>query len=275
MGLPEFVNPDFIPELGHLEPVSATSEVLYARSRASSMRSSLSPNPQGPGKCTIRSPKASHFRCDPPTISQEILHMLNFKTVFSTGKVLVGALLIVGLAGPASAGNVWSWRTEDGSFAFTDDSKRIPAKHRGEAKRKSMGKLTRYERFTEVSAEVDRPYSDRIHERRSALRARTGAAPMSAVAVAPRSDETGLAFSVSGSGGRYGDGTRVLVPFGGNQTSSDDVPTTIENIRVKPRHSLATRHLTVVKKGDRIVSVIKNELNQRGVNGTPESDFDQ
>jgi hypothetical protein len=275
MGLPEFVNPVFIPELGHLEPVPATFALPIVWPRATSMCSPASLHPQLPGKCVMRSPKASHFRGDPPTINQEILLMLNFKTVLRIGKVLVGSLVIAGLAGPAFAGNVWSWRTEDGSFAFTDDSKRIPAKHRAEAKRKSMGKLTRYERFTKLSADVDQPYADRIHERRSELRERTAAVPMGAVAVAPRSDETGLAFSVSGSGGRYGDGTRVLLPLAGNQTASDDEPTTIESVRVKPRHSMATRHFTVVKKGDRVVSVIKNELNQRGVNGTPESDFDQ
>jgi hypothetical protein len=205
----------------------------------------------------------------------EALHMLKLKTVLRIGKVLVGSLLIAGLAGPAFAGNVWSWRTEDGSFAFTDDSKRIPAKHRTEAKRKSMGKLTRYERFTKVSGETEKPYTDRVRDRQSEFRARTATAPMGAYAGAARSNDVGLAFGVSAGGGREGAGTQILVPLNPNRTSSDFEPTTVESIRVKPRHSMATRHFTVVKKGDRIVSVIKNELNQRGVNGTPESDFDQ
>jgi hypothetical protein len=62
----------------------------------------------------------------------------------------------------------------------------------------------------------------------------------------------------------------------GNQASSDFEPTTIESIRVKPdlMKSLASRHWTVVKKGDRIVTVIKGELRQRPLDGPSESDFD-
>jgi hypothetical protein len=200
--------------------------------------------------------------------------MLKVKTVLRIGKILLGSLLVAGLAGPAFAGNVWSWRTEDGAFAFTDDSKRIPAKHRAEAQKRSMGKLGRYDRFTKINAEIEKPYTDRVRDRQSELRQRTGTAPMGVVHRAARSNDVGLAFGVSAGGGREGEGTQVLVPLNPNRTSSDSEPTVIENIRVKPRHSLATRHATVVKQGDRIVSVIKNELNQRGVNGTPESDFD-
>ena len=79
--------------------------------------------------------------------------MLKVKTGLLVGKLLLGAILVAGLAGPAFAGNVYSWVTDDGTYAFTDDSKRIPAKHRAEAKKRSMGKLTRYERFTKVSSE--------------------------------------------------------------------------------------------------------------------------
>ena len=205
----------------------------------------------------------------------EALLMLKVKTVLRFGKILLGSLLIAGLAGPAFAGNVWSWRTDDGAYAFTDDSKRIPAKHRAEAKRKSMGKLTRYERFTEVSADVEKPYAERIHERRSALRARTETAQLSAADGAARTNDLGLAYSVVSSGGRdRASGTSLMVPLGKNQASSDSEPTTIESIRVKPTQSLASRHWTVVKKGDRIVTVIKGELRQRPLDGPSESDFD-
>ena len=97
--------------------------------------------------------------------------MLKVKTGMGFGRLLLGAVLIVGLAGPSFAGNVYSWVTEDGTHAFTDDSKRIPAKHRDEARRRSMGKLSRYERFTEVDApESKESYEDRILARRDALR---------------------------------------------------------------------------------------------------------
>jgi hypothetical protein len=37
---------------------------------------------------------------------------------------------------------------------------------------------------------------------------------------------------------------------------------------------MATRHWTVVKKGDRIVTVIKGELNQQPLKARSESSFD-
>jgi len=200
--------------------------------------------------------------------------MLKVKPVLRFGKLLLGALLVVGLAGPAFAGSVWSWRTDDGSFAFTDNPKRIPAKHRAEARRRSMGKLSRYERFTNVSVETDKPYAERIRDRQSDFRAMNSAAPEGAVDGAVRASGTGIVFGVPASGGRgrAGSGTSIMVPV--DQSHSDAQPTTIESIRVKPHNSLASRHWTVVKKGDRIVTVIKGELRQRPLDGPSESDFD-
>jgi hypothetical protein len=99
---------------------------------------------------------------------------------------------------------------------------------------------------------------------------------MGVVLEASRSNETGLAFGVPASGGRgrAGAGTSIIVPLDANQDASDSRPTTIESIRVKPTDSLASRHWTVVKKGDRIISVIKGEKRQRPLDGASEADFD-
>ncbi len=204
--------------------------------------------------------------------------MLKLKNLLRFGECLFGAILLVGLAGPASSGDVWSWRTEDGAYAFTEDSKRIPAKYRAEARRRSLGKLTRYERFTEVSNELDQPYADRIRERRSALRAISATAPLGAIVgvTATSFPEQILTVPVTGGGGRSGGRSSVslAVPLTGGQTSSDAELTTIESIRVKPRESMATRHWTIVKKGGRIVTVIKGELNQGPLKSASESSFD-
>ena len=200
--------------------------------------------------------------------------MLKVKTGLRVGKFLLGALLVAGLAGSAFAGNVYSWVTDDGTYAFTDDSKRIPAKYRAEARKRPMGKLTRYERYTEVSSDTKAPYAERIRERRLELRKMAAAAPVGAVVGAMQSQATGLVYSIPVSGGRGGgEGASVQVPIGG-QASAASRPTTIESIRVKPPHSLASRHWTVVKKGDRIVTVIKGELNQQPLQSKSESDFD-
>ena len=197
--------------------------------------------------------------------------MLKVKTGLRVGKFLLGFFLVAGLTGPAFAGNVYSWVTEDGTYAFTDDSKRIPAKHRAEARKRTMGKLTRYERFTEVTSDSKTPYAERIRARRLELREMARTAPRGAVIGATQSRASGLVYSIPVSGGRRG--ASIQVPIG-DLASADLEPTTIESIRVKPSDSLASRHWTVIKRGDRIVTVIKGELNQRPLDSTPESDFD-
>lgn len=198
--------------------------------------------------------------------------MLKIKTGIRLGHLFAGSLLVIGLAGPAFAGNVYSWVTDDGTYAFTDDSKRIPAKHRNEAKRKAMGKLTRYERFTGVETEKSKQsYGDRVLARRDALRT----APEGAVAGAVVSAGPSMDYTVAVTGGttRSGrNGVSLRVPMGAQDGS--DEPTVIESRRMDPSDSLATRHWTIVKKGDHVVSVIKGERRQRPLKALSESDFD-
>ncbi len=196
--------------------------------------------------------------------------MLMVKTGLRIGKLLLGAVLVAGLAGPAFAGNVYSWVTDDGTYAFTDDSKRIPAKYRAEAKKRPMGKLTRYERYTSVSSDIDSSYAEKIRARRIELREMAATTSLGAVTGAVQSRVAGDFPVTVGSGRR---GALIQVPVG-ILASADSDATTIESIRVKPRHSLATRHWTVVKKGDLLVTVIRGELRQRPLKSKSESDFD-
>lgn len=202
--------------------------------------------------------------------------MLKVKNGIRFGRLLLGTFLVAGLAGPAFAGNVYSWVTEDGTHAFTDDSKRIPAKHRDQAKRRPMEKLTRYERFTVVDAEKsDGSYEDRILARRDALRDAPRTAPQGAVAGALVAGGTSMDYTVAVTGGttRSGrNGVSLDVPLAGDPGS--DEPTVIESRRMEPTDSLATRHWTIIKKGDRVVSVIKGERRQRPLDAMSEDDFD-
>jgi hypothetical protein len=204
--------------------------------------------------------------------------MLKIKTGLRVGKLLLGTFLVAGLAGPAFAGNVYSWVTDDGTYAFTDDSKRIPAKHQAEVRKRPMGKLTHYERYTEVSSDSKKPYTDRLRERRLELREMSATAHYGAVVGAVQPQGSGIVYStpVSGGSGRRGGGrgASIQVPVG-NQASAGSELTTIESIRVKPRHSMATRHFTVIKKGDQVTTVVKAELNQRPLRSRPESEFDR
>lgn len=189
------------------------------------------------------------------------------------GRIVLGACLMVGLAGPAFAGNVYSWVTEDGTHAFTDDPKRIPEKHKAEAQARPLGDLKRYERFT-----VDRTgrgYQDRLRERQSELREREAARPF-VIGGDPRTaNGAGIVYNFPIEGGRAGGGQRgpgMQIPLAG--AAASDEPITVESVRVKPTQGSATRHWTIVKQGDRIISVFKGELLDRDIEQYSESDFD-
>jgi len=202
--------------------------------------------------------------------------MLKVKTGLRFGGLLLGAFLFVSLVGPAFAGNVYSWVTEDGTHSFTDDPKRIPAKHRAEAKRRPMGKLARYERFTEVSSPASEPYADRLRTRLDQLRGWPTGAPEGVVVGAMASQAAGIGYTipVAGGAGRAGRSGASLWVEVDETAEADSEPTVIESKRMKPSDSLATRHWTFVKKGDQIVTVIKGERRQRPLKALSESDFD-
>ena len=205
--------------------------------------------------------------------------MLKMKTGYGLGSLLLGAFLVAGLAGPAFAGNVYAWKTEDGTYAFTDDSKRIPAKHRSEAKLRSVGQLTRYERYTPVSAERGKPYVERLRERQAELRTVTATASYGAIAGAMSAQGTGIGYTIPVNGGGTSGGrsaASLRVPVDGRNTAqASDEPVVIESKRMEPANNMATRHWTFVKQGDRIITVIKGELRQRPLNPRlKEKDFD-
>ncbi|MFO0687530.1 MAG: DUF4124 domain-containing protein [Myxococcota bacterium] len=191
------------------------------------------------------------------------------------GRILVGTCLLIGLAGPAFAGNVYSWVTEDGTYAFTDDPKRIPAKHKAEAKARPMGDLERYGRYT--VDRTDKSYSDRLRQRQSDLRqqAITGS-PQVIVSGQGAGQGPGMVYNMPVNVGRSGGGQRgvgLQMPLGGAGLGAGDEPVTVESVRVKPVDGEASRHMTIVKQGDRVISVFKGENRDRTSEPTSESEL--
>ena len=134
-----------------------------------------------------------------------------------------------------------------------------------------MGQLTSYKRFTESSLKAGDDYGKRLHARLDHLRD-GGAVAM--VAPGQGGAPTSAAFLVRTSGGR--DGSQLSVPL----EDLTDEPVFIENIRmrpdssVSPNGSMATRHMTVVRQGDRVISVSLQPHNQRSLDEFEERDFD-
>ncbi len=162
--------------------------------------------------------------------------------------------LVFVLGASASAGTLYSWKTEDGTFAYTNERKQIPAKYKGEAKKSNLKSMESYDRFTPGPKSDGKAHQERVMERLEVLRTSVGDSEQMGAAGA---GERVVNVNV-GSGGRNGGNqAEVQIPVG---LGMDDMePIVVEHIRMKPvAGSNATRHARVVKQGDRVLAVIKS-----------------
>jgi hypothetical protein len=168
--------------------------------------------------------------------------MLTWKTL------CVSLLLSAVVAGPAAAGSVWRWTADDGSVAFADDAKKIPSQYRASAKLVRTGDLGGYARYT--PAETRAASQERqlqLKERIARLRELN---ETSSTARAPA--RVGRTDTIL----RLDDRTSIAIP---HDALMGDEPLVVEERRVRDRNNISTTHLTVVRQGDRILSVVRPE----------------
>jgi hypothetical protein len=173
---------------------------------------------------------------------------------------LLAGLLAAQVAAPASAGVLWEWTTEDGSAAFTDDADRIPARYREQAKRREVGGLGSFGRYTPRDRSADEREARGLAERVERLR-ELNAPPLRRVA------EGGPAGAAASAGGeaviQINDEMSVRVPTGGG----GEGPVVVEQVRVKADGSIFTHHNTVVRRGDEILMIVRpDQPHQAGPN---------
>lgn len=166
--------------------------------------------------------------------------------------VTVG-LAIAGVAAPSLAGTVYSWTTEDGTSAFTDDPKRIPAKYKNKAERRQLGKLKNYKQYTESKIKHETPYEKRVAERLEGLRA----PEPPAVSAGPPGRDDRVRY---GLGIGAPDNDQVSFPVG-----QSDEPFVTSEHRIRTRESIATQDVQVTKQGDKVISVRISAPNQRKI----------
>jgi hypothetical protein len=163
-------------------------------------------------------------------------------------KTLLSLLLSAAFAAPAAAGSVWRWTADDGSVAFADDAKKIPSQYRERAKVVRTGDLGGYARYTPAETRAaSRERQLQLEERLLRLRdlndeRATAAAPASVGAT-----QTVLQLD---------NRTSIAIP---NDRLGDDEPVVVEQRRVRDRNNISTTHVTVVRQGDRILSVVRPE----------------
>jgi hypothetical protein len=166
--------------------------------------------------------------------------------------VTVG-LAVAAVAAPTLAGTVYSWTTEDGTSAYTDDPKRIPAKYKKQVDKRQLGKLKNYPRFTESQVKHEKEYEDRVDERLGALRE----GPPSVSAGPPGAEGVRYGVGISRS-----DNDQLSFPVGGGS----DEPIVTSEHRIRRRNSIATQDVYVTKQGDKVLSVRLGAANQRKIN---------
>jgi hypothetical protein len=171
---------------------------------------------------------------------------------------LAGATaLMAALAAPAAADPVYSWRTEDGGYAFTDDPKGIPARYRAQAKLRETARLGEYARYTPSDDAAAERYAEQLTRRLAYLRA-ANAQPVArrdAVEVSPSGPTASLTMQ---SANGYAPSVEISQNTGGE-------PIVVETLFTRPEGKMVTRQTQVVRQGDQILSIMRPRLREWNV----------
>jgi hypothetical protein len=180
----------------------------------------------------------------------------HLKLIFPAGIVLLAAL-----ATPALAGSLYKWTAEDGSVAFTDDPKRVPERYRSQVKTIKTGGLDVYERFTPGDSSRQSEQRQRLEKRLERLRA-LNRPPPTALVPAPGVQPSLII--------KTDERTALTIP----NDAQGGSPVIVEEMRVDDPDSIATRHVTVVRQGDRVLSVVKPASPVQSANPPSEAEFE-
>ncbi|HEY8154181.1 MAG TPA: DUF4124 domain-containing protein [Myxococcota bacterium] len=178
-------------------------------------------------------------------------------------------LLLAALAAPASADPVYSWRTEDGGYAFTDDPKAIPARYRDQAKQREAGRLGDYQRYTPSDDAAAERYAEQLDRRLAYLRS-VNARPVARRDDAMVAGGTGSTASLSmQSANSYEPSVEI------SQNMSSE-PIVVDTLFTRPEGKAVTRQTQVVRQGDQILSILRPRLREWSVTTDihDESEFD-
>jgi hypothetical protein len=167
-------------------------------------------------------------------------------------------VLLLAIAAPSSAGPVYSWRTEDGGYAFTDDPKAIPARYRDQATVRTSGRLHDYPRYTPADDKAVERYADKLDQRLAHLRA-LNAQPVVARNAASARGGAGPAASLTlDSANEYMPSVEISEAYG-------DEPIMVDTLFTRPEGKMVTRHSQVVRQGDKVLSIMRPRLREWNV----------
>jgi hypothetical protein len=163
------------------------------------------------------------------------------------------------LAGPAAAESYYSYRTDEGAYAFTDDAKAIPEAYRAAARRHELRPLRGYERLTPSDSRAASDYAKRLDARLSELRGMNQQAKAEQAAQSPRATAPTIALQTGGSDGPL----LQITPVAGD---ASDAPVIVETLRAHPADRIVTRNNTVVRQGDKTLAIVRSRGREWNVN---------
>lgn len=153
------------------------------------------------------------------------------------------------LAAPASAGTLYAWRTDAGTYAFADDLKRVPARYRDRVQARESRSMDDYERFTPQSAEVTNAYEHDLEQ--SLIRLRRLNRELDAEAAPRFAAAEPVRVRINGQGMPL-----IDVPA---EPDGDQQPVVVEKRRMLANDGAVTRYNTVIRQGNRTLAIIRPE----------------
>ena len=170
------------------------------------------------------------------------------------GGALLGSVLVSAAATPALA-DMYTWRTEDGGYAYTDDPKQIPARYRAQAKRIERQPLTSYARYTPQDPDASARYAERLERRLAALRdANEMAREIERERAAVEQPAQSVVMSAGG-------------PYAPQITANvtDDAPMVVEPVLIRETGDTRTRRATVIRQGGKVIALLKDSQHNYNV----------
>jgi hypothetical protein len=183
-----------------------------------------------------------------------MLKLLTCWALFVAG--VLTALLFLASSRATAGSTIYSWQTEDGVYAFTDDAKSVPTRYRAQVQTRSSAALDGYERFTpQVPSASDR-YAEQLAARLEHLRA-VNAGPAAEKPAQSERREASRTVSL-----RIGGEDSPSIDI----TSGDDEkPIVMEEVFTKPFGKVKTRQSVVVRQGDKTLAIVKPRLRETDV----------
>ena len=196
--------------------------------------------------------------------------------MFSGLGVIAAATLASASVARAEGSTLYRWETADGTVSFTDDVKRVPERYRGAAETVDRSMLTDYGRYTATDGAAHAESSRRLAERLAAMRAANGADEDARAADAPERaasratlTEAPVTRDIHRRRRFYrADGSSYYRYYTDQTTEAtagatlpvdpnDPNPVVTETRRVLVPGQPITQTVTVVRQGDRVLSVTK------------------